>query len=66
MKKYYAAKTGFLLGTHYNCGDPIDLSARQAKAMAPPYGDDVTTETPKKRASTQKTKSGIGTEQAAK
>ncbi len=40
MNKFYtAAKSGFILGTWYEKGEPVPVSAAQAKYLVPPLGD---------------------------
>lgn len=48
-KKTYAAKAdGFIIGTFYRRGEPVALTADQAKYLTPPYGDAVGAVEPQK------------------
>ena len=38
-KDYTVAKAGFVMGQHREIGDVIPLTPRQAKYLAPPYGE---------------------------
>ncbi|MBU2533327.1 MAG: hypothetical protein KKB37_11340 [Alphaproteobacteria bacterium] len=38
-KPFTAAKSGFILGTWYENGDAVPVSASQARYLVPPFGD---------------------------
>lgn len=47
MTTYKAARDGFIIGKHYAKGDVVPLTAKQAKYLTSPYGDDVVIDKPK-------------------
>ncbi len=38
-KSYVAAESGFVAGIYYKEGDAVPVTEKQAKYLAPPYGD---------------------------